>query len=132
MSEAGYTAALGRHGGGRAVSFSARDPYQTAPALVAVEDRQAGAGVSITPAVEAGAGQHHRGRGDYQGRGRQGRACRPGDRKRGREIEKGSRSEKLIAKPPSCRRSAAAYPASDIYNRPLGGPEFFSVGKKRG
>ena len=32
MSEAGYAAALGRHGGGFAISFLARDPYSIAPA----------------------------------------------------------------------------------------------------
>ena len=33
MSEAGYAAAAGRHGGGRAISFLDRDPFSNHPAL---------------------------------------------------------------------------------------------------
>ena len=34
MSGAGYAAALGRHGGGHAISFSDRDPFAISPPLV--------------------------------------------------------------------------------------------------
>ena len=34
MFEAGYAAAAGRHGGGRAISFWDRDPFSMPPRLV--------------------------------------------------------------------------------------------------